>query len=118
MGLNIKNPNTQGLLSTVCSLAGMVLVPVLAFLVFQRFAMRERAIPYNPSSMRLPIILAISAVSGLLALIGFGLGISSIGHLRNDHPGRSWLGFLLGALGIVLSGLLFAAFYVLKEPVI
>jgi hypothetical protein len=118
MGLNIRNPNTQGLLSTLCSLAAMVLVPVLAFLVFQRFAMRERSIPYNPDSLRLPIILAISAVSGLLALVGFGLGISSIGQMRNDHPGRSWLGFLLGALGMVLSGLLFMAFYLLKEPVI
>ena len=118
MALNIRNPNTQGLLSTLCSLAAIVLVPVLAFLVFQRFDMHVRGIPYSPSSVRLPIILAVTAVSGLLALIGFGLGISSIGHTRNDHPGRSWLGFLLGALGMVLSGLLFLAFYLLRQPVI
>lgn len=118
MAWNVKHPNTQGLLSALCSCVSIALLPMLAFIVFQRFSLRERAIAYSSSSMRLPIILLVTGVAGLLALIGFGLGIRSMGQVRNDHPGRSWLGFVLGAFGMVMAMLLFLAFYLLKEAVI
>ena len=90
----------------------------MAFLVFQRFSPPEGVIFYKPGSLRIPIVLGMSGVSGLLAFTGFCLGISSIGHIRNDRQGRSWVGFLLGALGMVLALLLLLAFWLLKEPII
>ncbi|MGB9624401.1 MAG: hypothetical protein ACPMAQ_06015 [Phycisphaerae bacterium] len=116
--LSLRRYDVQARVSVVLSAAALVCVAGLAVLVFQHLVIREKVIPYNPKSLRMPLVY----VSGLLALglgiAGFGLGLNSAGQRRNDKPVHSWIGFFLGAGAITLSIILLFLFKSWGDPII
>ncbi|MBN1345879.1 MAG: hypothetical protein JXQ73_24530 [Phycisphaerae bacterium] len=108
--LNLRDSQVQARTGLVFSIASTVFMIMLAVIVLQNFNPAEKTIAYNPSTFRAPAIYAAAGVSGLLAAIGFGLGVASLGHRRNARQRESWVGFLLGALVVCLTIVLLAMF--------
>lgn len=116
--LNFRNSQVQARTALVCSIASAVFVLVLAALVLENYNPVESTIAYSPKTLRYPAILATTGLSGFLAAVGFGFGVSSLGHKRNHRQRESLIGFLLGALVICLAIILFALFRMLALAIV
>ena len=108
--LNLRDAQLQARVGLILSVASVVCVLVLGALILENFNPAERTIAYSPKSLRYPAILGLTGLSGFLAVVWFGLGISSLGHKRNARQRESWIGFLLGALVVSLTIILYMLF--------
>ena len=115
--LNLRDAQLQARVGLAFSIASLVSVLLLGAITLENFNPAERTIAYNPQSLRSPAILGLTGLSGFLAVVGFGLGISSLGHKRNARQRESWIGFLLGALVVSLTIILYMLFRMFALPI-
>jgi len=115
--LSLRRYEDQATASVVLSICSLLCLIPLAWMVFRHFDLAQRWIWYNPKTARLLLVLLGGVASGGLGLLAFGLGINSAGQRRNIYSGRSWLGFLLGAAGMLVAFLLVACFWFLRKPI-
>lgn len=108
--MNFRDSELQARLGLITSGAGAFFVLLQAYITLENFNLAEKSIAFNPQTLRYPAILLTAGLAGLLAGIGFVLGVSSLGHKRNNRQRESWIGFLLGALVICLVIVLFVMF--------
>ncbi len=116
--LNLRDSQLQARLGLIASVASLVLVLLLAYIVIENFNPQEKTIAYSGRTLRYPAILAMTGLSGMLGAIGFGLGFSSLGHRRNARQRESWAGFLLGALVICADVVVFVFFKMFSLSII
>ncbi len=116
--LNLRDSQLQARLGVVFAAGGGGCVLLLAFFILDNFNLAEKTIAYSPETLRYPAILAFTGLSLVFGAVGFGLGISSLGHKRNARQRESWLGFLIGALVISLTIVLFVMFRMFRLPII
>lgn len=116
--LSLRRYDVQARVSVFLSAAALVCVVGLAALVFQHLAIREKVIPYNPKSLRMPLVYTSGLLALGLGLAGFGFGLNSAGQRRNDKPTHSWIGFFLGAGAVTLSVILLYLFRSWGDPII
>jgi len=112
---SLRRYENQALVSLAASLASVVTLAGLLFLIIRRMSIQEMAVFYGPPT-RMAILLA-TAVTGLLAVIGFGLGINSVGQRRNERQSLSWMGFFVSSAVLVLTIGVFAFFFFRGESV-
>lgn len=112
---SLRRYEDQALASIAASLASVVTFAGLLFLVIRRLSIQEMAVFYG-SPTRMAILLA-TAVTAMLAVIGFGLGINSVGQRRNERQSLSWMGFFVGSAVLVLTIGVFAFFFLRGEAV-
>lgn len=113
---SLRRYEDQATASVVLAIAALILAIPLAYLVFRNFNAELRWILYNPKMPRRLLVLLFSAMTGGTALLGFGFGLNSLGQRRNTNQNRSWLGFILGGVGILVAFLLLACFWYLAKP--
>ena len=114
---SLRRYEDQATASIVLAIAALILVIPLAYLVFRNFNAELGWIWYNPKSPRRLLVLAFAAMTGGMALLGFGFGLNSLGQRRNTNQNRSWLGFILGGLGMLAALLLLASFWLMAKPI-
>ena len=114
---SLRRYEDQALASVVLAAVAVLGLIPLTVIVFRHFNAEQRWIMYNPRTVRLISVLAFAAFSGGFGFLGFVLGINSAGQRRNTRQGLSWLGFALGAGGMLLALLLLACFWLLKQPI-
>ena len=114
--LSLRRYEDQARISVYLSIAALVFVAALAVLILQHLVVKEKVIPYNPKSLRMPLVYAFGLTALGLGAAGFGLGLNSAGQRRNDKPTHSWIGFFLGAGAITLSLILLFLFRSWGEP--
>ncbi|NLE59351.1 MAG: hypothetical protein GX616_13400 [Planctomycetes bacterium] len=112
---SLRRYEEQARVSFVAALASVVTFVGLLALVLRRFSLQEMAIFYGQRTYL--AVLVATAVTALLAVIGFGLGISSVGQRRNEKQGLSWAGFFVAAAVLVLTICVFAFFFLRGESV-
>lgn len=113
---SLRRPDSQATFSVILSLCSLFFVIGLAVLVFKNFTPQDNYIIwYSRKTMRMPAILACTAIAALLAIFGLGFGFNSAGQRRNEKSKQSWLGFFLGAFAFTLAVILVATFFVLAE---
>lgn len=108
---SLRRYEDQAKISLIASLVSAAAFLALAALVIR--AMRGDFGDLQPrygTSVRLAAFGA-TAVSLFLSVIGFGLGINSVGQRRNERQTLSWIGFFVGAAVMVLTIGVFAFFY-------
>jgi hypothetical protein len=113
---SLRRYEDQATASVVLAIAGLILAIPLAYLVFRNFNTEFGWIWYNPKSPRKLLVLLFAAVTGGTALLGFGFGLNSLGQRRNTNQSRSWLGFILGGVGMLAAFLLLASFWLMSKP--
>jgi len=113
---SLRRYEDQATASVVLAIAGLVLAIPLTYLVFRNFNPDFGWIWYNPKTPRKLLVLAFAAMTGGVALLGFGFGLNSLGQRRNTNQSRSWLGFILGGVGMLLAFLLLASFWLMAKP--
>jgi hypothetical protein len=106
---SLRRYETQAAVSVGAAVAAAVMLGGLTFLVMQHFDFGELALYYGPT--RRMVILAATAVTLLVSVIGFGFGINSVGQRRNEQQNRSWLGFFVSAVVFCLTLVVFALFF-------
>ncbi len=106
--LSLRRYEDQARISLVASLASAVTFIALVGLILRRLSWAELTVFYGQPT-RMAILLA-TAVTGLLAVIGFGLGINSVGQRRNERQSLSWTGFFVSSVVMVLTLIVFAFF--------
>jgi uncharacterized integral membrane protein len=116
--VNFRDSQFQARIGLISSIAAAVFVLLLAVFVLQNFDPTEKTIIFSRQSARYPAILGATGLSAFFSTIGFGLGISSLGHKRNSRQRESWAGFLVGAMMICLAIILFVMFQLFKLPII
>ncbi|UCD27533.1 MAG: hypothetical protein JSV03_10480 [Planctomycetota bacterium] len=114
--LSFRRYDTQARLSVVIALASVATMLILAFFVFRHINWPEFLIYYGKN--RRPAIYMVTALTMLLAVIGFGLGYNSAGQRRNDKQQLSWLGFFISAGVMCLTLVLFFIFHLRGESII
>ncbi len=110
---SLRRYEDQARVSLVAALASAVTFVGLLVLVVRRFSLQELAVFYGQPT-RIAILVA-TAVTALLAVIGFGLGINSVGQRRNEKQGLSWAGFFVAAAVLVLTICVFTFFFLRGE---
>ncbi len=113
---SLRRYEDQATVSLVLSVLGLLGLLPLIYLVFRHINWEQRWIWYNAKSARLILVLFFTAFSGGMGFLAFVMGINSAGQRRNTNAGRSWLGFFLGAAGMLAAFLLLALFWYLKKP--
>lgn len=114
---SLRRHDVQAQVAMVLSLAAIPCLLAMMFFVLRPLDVNQRIIPYNAKGMR-PIAVYVSALAALsLSAAGFGFGLNSVGQRRNDKPGRSWIGFFVGAAGITLTVILLLLFRMWGEPI-
>ncbi len=98
---SLRRYEDQARVSLAAGLASAVTFLVLLALVVRRFSVQELAVFYGQRTYM--AVVAAAAVTALLAVIGFGLGINSVGQRRNEKQVLSWAGFFIGAAVLVLT---------------
>jgi uncharacterized integral membrane protein len=116
--INLRDSQVQARVGLIFAATALVFVLLLAVIVLQNFNVVEKTIAYNPKTLRYPAILGTTALSGFFGVLGFGFGISSLGHKRNARQRESWVGFLLGAVSICLTLVLFVTFRIFALSVV
>jgi hypothetical protein len=111
---SLRRFEDQAKASVAVSLASVVTFIALVGLIIRRLDWSEFSVVYGAPT-RLAILVA-TAVTVMLSVGGFGLGINSVGQRRNEKQNLSWLGFFIGATVLVLTVCLFAFFYLRGEP--
>lgn len=106
---SLRRYEDQARVSLAAALASAVTFVGLLVLVARRFSLQELAVFYGQPT-RIAILVA-TAVTALLAVIGFGLGINSVGQRRNEKQGLSWAGFFVAAAVLVLTICVFTFFF-------
>ena len=114
---SLRRYEDQATASVVLAIAALILAMPLAYLVFRNFNPEFGWIWYNPKSPRRLLVLLFAAMTGGTALLGFGFGLNSLGQRRNTNQGRSWLGFALGGVGMLLAFLLLTCFWLMGKPI-
>ena len=114
---SLRRYEDQATASVVLAIAALILAVPLAYLVFRNFEAEFGWIWYNPRSPRRLLVLLFTAMTGGVALLGFGFGLNSLGQRRNTNQNRSWLGFLLGGVAMLAAFLLLACFWLMAKPV-
>jgi hypothetical protein len=106
---SLRRYDTQARVSVLASVVSIVSLLGLSFVVLQNMNFTELVIYYGPA--RRLAVFGGTAVTLLLAAIGFGMGLNSVGQRRNERQGLSWLGFFLGAGVLCLTLVVFALFH-------
>jgi hypothetical protein len=114
---SLRRYEDQATASVVLAIAALILAIPLAYLVFRHFSAEFGWIWYNPKSPRRLLVLVFTAMTGGVALLGFGFGLNSLGQRRNTNQNRSWLGLVLGGVGMLAAFLLLACFWLMAKPV-
>jgi hypothetical protein len=97
---SLRRYDTQARFGVVlCVLAIGGLLAMAAFILtadqgFKNFSFKDMTVTYGP--LRKTLVYASGAVTLLLAVCGFGFGLSSAGQRRNDKPTLSWISFFVG----------------------
>ena len=115
---SLRRYDNQALVSVVISLASLVALLGLAFIVFRYTVFPEGASSWKEylnfdilyGKNRKMAIMAGTAMTLLLAAIGFGMGLNSAGQRRNDRQKSSWIGFFMGAVVLCLTIIVFLIF--------
>ena len=115
---SLRRYDNQALVSIVISLASLVALLGLAFIAFQNTVFPEGAsswkeylnfdIPHGKN--RKMAVAGGTAMTLLLAAVGFGMGLNSAGQRRNDKQKWSWIGFFMGAVVLCLTIIVFLIF--------
>ena len=111
-GFSLRRYDTQAWVGLNFSLASLVGLAGLAVVELQN--LRGFVIYYGTT--RKAIILGIGLLTLLLAVTGFGFGLSSAGQRRNDKPLMSWISFFIGGAVFCLAVVLLFFFYKVGEP--
>lgn len=112
---SLRRYEDQARISLAAALASMVTFVALVGLVLRRLSWTELTVFYGQPT-RTAVLLA-TAFTGLLAVIGFGLGINSVGQRRNERQNLSWMGFFISSAVLVLTVVVFAFFTFRGESV-
>ena len=113
---SLRRYEDQATASIVLAIAALVLAIPLTYLVFRNLNAEFGWIWYNPKTPRRLLVLAFAAMTGGTALLGFGFGLNSLGQRRNTNQSRSWLGFILGGVGMLVAFLLLVSFWLMAKP--
>lgn len=116
--LSLRRYDVQARISVILSGVSLFFVLVLAALILQHLVFKEKVIPYNPKTLRMPLIYCTGLAALGLGIAGFGLGLNSAGQRRNDKPTQSWIGFFMGAGAITLALILLFLFKSWGDPMI
>lgn len=123
-GFSLRRSDVQARFSVVASaVAALSLLVQTALVVsldkgFEYFIRDGWNMTVMYGSTRRYAVLGATAMTLMLALAGFGLGLTSAGHRRNDKPRLSWIGFFLGAGVLCLATVVFAFFWLRGEPAV
>ena len=115
--LSLRRYDHQAILSVIISALAFVPMIGLVWLILRNMHWDEQMIYYAKMSYRLAVLGSV-AVTLLMAAIGLGLGLNSVGQRRNDKQQLSWIGFFLGALVICLTLVLFFLFWTRAEKLV
>lgn len=116
--ISLRDSQVQARVALICAVASTVFALLLAAIVLENLNLEEKTIAYSGQSLRKPAIWAAAGMSGLLGAMGFGFGVSSLGHKRNARQRESWVGLLLGSFDISVTIVLFILFRMLALPII
>ena len=105
---SLRRYDTQAQVSVLVSLASVVSLAGVAFVIFQQFRWDELVIYYGPNR-KLAVMLG-TAITLLLSAIGLAMGFNSVGQRRNEKQGWSWIGFFIGAGVFCAAIVIFALF--------
>lgn len=115
--LSLRRYDHQAILSVYISALAIVPLIGLIILIFRNMHWDEQIIYYASMSYRL-VVLGSVAVTLLMATVGLGLGLNSVGQRRNDRQRLSWLGFFIGAIIVCLTLVLFVLFWIRAEKIV
>ncbi len=115
---SFRDSQTQARTALICAVAATVFALLLAAIVLENLNIAEKTIPYSGSSLRYPAILAAAGLAGIFGAIGFGFGVSSLGHKRNARQRESWVGLLLGGFVVSITIVLFMLFKMFSLPIV
>lgn len=105
---SLRRFDVQARVSLVLALASVITFIGLVLVVLRRFDPKELVVYYGGPT-KTAIYLG-TAVTLLLAAIGSGMGLNSVGQRRNDKQTWSWIGFFVGAVIICLTLVVFFFF--------
>lgn len=114
--LSLRRYDHQAILSVIISAFSILPMIGLVILMIRNMDWNEHIIYYGSLAYRLAVLGDV-AFTLMMATIGLGLGLNSVGQRRNDRQQLSWIGFFLGALVICLTLVLFFLFWTRSEKV-
>ncbi len=113
---SLRRYDTQARVSMIVSLASCISLLGMILVLLRRFDFTEFTILYGPPTRY--AVLGSGALTILLAAIGFGMGLNSVGQRRNEKPLFSWIGFFVGAGVLCVALALFFLFQVRGEAAV
>ncbi len=111
---SLRRYDIQAVVSTIVSFVSLGALLVLGGLLARNINWADKVIVYGNRKYEL-LIQLLAAVTGLLALTGFGFGANSAGQRRNEKAGLSWVGFFIGAGVLCLTVIIVFLFRARKE---
>jgi hypothetical protein len=114
--LSLRRYDHQAVASIILSGLSIVTMFGLVFLLFRNLNPQEKMI-YYAQTYKLAF-LGGTAVTLMLSVAAFGLGLNSVGQRRNDKQRMSWIGFFIGAAVFSLTLVIFFIFHKRGEMII
>lgn len=111
---SIRRFDVQARYSLWASLAAILPLVVSALASLSRYDTQLHAIKFGSTGLFKPAFFACLLVTGLLSVLGIGLGFNSAGQRRNNEQKKSWLGFFIGTGVLSLAIILFFAYWTLR----
>jgi hypothetical protein len=116
--INFRDSQLQARLGLIIACASVANALLVFLMIWGTRNPVGKTIAYNPESWRRPAIWGATGVACILGMFGFGLGYSSLGHKRNVRQRESWLGVVLGSLGVCLAIILLMFFQWYTLPIV
>lgn len=108
---SLRRYDTQARLSVILSLASVVTLIGQVFAIWrERSPDPKETMTFYYGPYAKIAIWSVTAITLMLAIAGFGMGLSSAGQRRNNRQKLSWIGFFVGAGVLVLTLIVFAVF--------
>lgn len=113
---SLRRYDTQATVGMYCALAALLCMVAQVILITQYLNTDDWIVLYGPT--RRLLVLAATATTIGIAIIGAGLGFNSAGQRRNEKGRQSWIGFFASVLIMCLSFALFLFFWMRGESAV